>query len=87
MIYSVIEKTKHFLQEALDVNEREEDVRVVGVVNAEDGWIAEAEVVERSRHLPTHRVFETKYYRVKLDENQEVYAFKQLKYAGDREED
>ncbi len=86
MINVVREKVKHFLEEALAIKEVGEDIRITGITNSIDGWIAEAEVVERSRTLPGHRVFERKYYTVKLNTELEIYAYKQRENKETQEE-
>jgi hypothetical protein len=86
MINGMIDKVKQFLREALEMKESSENVRVIGITKANrGGWIAEAEVVERSHKLPGHRVFDTKCYIVKLNPDQEIYAYKQLKCEDESE--
>lgn len=77
MINAVKEKVQQFLQDTLEIKEPGEGVKIVGITKVNDGWIAEAEVVERERTLPGHRVFNTEHYIVKLDKDLEAYSFRQ----------
>lgn len=85
MINAVREKVKIFLRETLDANELGEEVRIIGIENADGGWVAEAEVVERDLTLPGYRVFEKKYYIVILNDELEVTSYKQVRNERDRE--
>jgi hypothetical protein len=85
MINAVREKVKIFLRETLDATELGEEVRVIGIENADGGWIAEAEVVERDLTLPGYRVFEKKRYIVILNDELEITSYKQVKTERDRE--
>jgi hypothetical protein len=85
MINAVREKVKTFLKETLDANELGEEVRIIAIENADSGWIAEAEVVERDLTLPGYRVFEKKYYIVILADDLEVTSYKQVRNERDRE--
>lgn len=87
MINKVREKVQQFLVEMLDLKDKEEGVRVIGICNSNGGWVAEAEVVEKNRRLPGHHLFETKRYRVKLNADQEVDAFEQVENKEDQEEE
>ncbi|HTK06697.1 MAG TPA: hypothetical protein VL485_05990 [Ktedonobacteraceae bacterium] len=80
MLNGMIDKVKQFLRDALEVKESGESVRVTGMMDVDGGgWIAEAEVVERSYKLPGHRVFDAQRYAVKLNADQEICGYKQLK--------
>jgi hypothetical protein len=89
MMNVVRETVKVFLSEALELKTEEagEEVRIIGIDHTNGGWIAEAEVVERDRTLPKHRVFEKKYYLVKLNGDLEVSSYKQVKSKRDREKE
>jgi hypothetical protein len=69
-------KVKKFLKETLDAHEIGEEVRIIGIEKLDDGWLAEAEVVERNLTLPGHRVFERKHYIVFLSSDLEVTSYK-----------
>ena len=86
MINAVREKVKKFLIEALGAKEISEEIRVIGIDNANGNWTAQAEVVERNLALPGHRVFEKKHYIVKLTGDLEVFSYKQVKGNEDWEE-
>jgi hypothetical protein len=85
MINEVREKVKKFLIESLNDNEISEEIRVIGIENISGGWIAEAEVVEKDLTFPGYRVFEKKYYVVKLNKELEVSSYKQVKNKRDEE--
>ena len=85
MIDEVREKVKHFLKETLEVNEIGEDIKIIGIVKSSSGWVAEAEVVEKDRTLPAHRVFSKRNYVVKLSSDLDVYSYQQVKNIEDRE--
>lgn len=84
-INAVRDKTKKFLREALETKELGEEIKIVGIDKAEEGWVAQAEVAERNVTLPGHAIFEKKYYVVKLDSELEVYSYKQVKSLGGEE--
>lgn len=86
MINAVKEKVKKFLTEALGAKEISEEIRVIGIDNANGVWTVEAEVIERDLTLPRYRVFEKKRYVVKLTGDLEVSSYKQVNNNGDREE-
>lgn len=86
MINDVRDKAKQFLEDALEVHKTGEYVHVIGITKADDGWIAKAEVVERSHMLPEYRVFEKKYYKVKLNSAMEIYSYKPVEKEEDDEE-
>lgn len=86
-INTVRDRVKKFLREALDAKELGEEIKIIGIARAEDGWTADAEVAERNAALPGHAIFEKKYYVVKLDSEGEVLSFKQVKSIGEREEE
>ncbi|GHO83153.1 gas vesicle protein GvpO [Dictyobacter formicarum] len=77
MINAVKEKVLQFLQDTLEIKELGEGVKIVGITKIGNGWVAEAEVVERERTLPGHRVFKTEHYIVKLNKDLEAYSFRQ----------
>ncbi|GHO93515.1 hypothetical protein KSF_035630 [Reticulibacter mediterranei] len=87
MMNAVREKVKQFLKEALGAKEVREEIRVIGIDNANGIWTAEAEVLERNLSLPQYQVFEKKRYIVKLTADLEVSSYKQVKKNGDREEE
>ena len=87
MINKVREKVQQFLVEMLDLKDEGEGVRVIGISKSNGGWVAEAEVAEKNRRLPGHRLFETKRYTVKLNSDQEVDAFEQVENKEDQEEE
>jgi hypothetical protein len=82
---TIRERVKQFLKESLDSKDLGENVRVVGIESADDGWVVEADVIERNLALPGHRVFEKKRYIVKLTENLDVTAYRQINEAENRE--
>lgn len=84
-INTIRDRAKKFLREALEAKELGEEIRIVGIDKAGDGWAAQAEVAERNMALPGHAVFEKKYYIVKLDSDFEVFSFKQVKSFGEQE--
>jgi Gas vesicle synthesis protein GvpO len=86
-IATIRDRTKKFLREALEAKELGEEIKIIGIDKAEDGWVAQAEVAERNVALPGHAVFEKKYYVVKLDSELEVVSFKQVKSIGEQEEE
>jgi hypothetical protein len=77
MINTVKENVLRFLQDTLEIKEIGEGVQIVGITKVSNGWVAEAEVVERNRTLPGHRVFKTERYIVKLNKDLEAYSFRQ----------
>ena len=79
MINKIRDKVKQGLRGALETQMANEEIRVIGIEKLDDGWWAEAEVVEKNLSLPGHRVFEKKNYIVKLNEDQEIVSFKQVK--------
>jgi hypothetical protein len=81
MINAVREKVKNFLTEALGA----EEIRVIGLDNANGVWTVEAEAIERDLTQPRYRVFEKKCYIVKLTGDLEVSSYKQVKNSEDRE--
>jgi hypothetical protein len=85
MISAVIEKVKQFLREVLEIKDTGEDVRIISLTPSEDGWIAKAEVVEKDRILPAHRVFQKKYYIVKVASDLEISFYKQVKDKSTQE--
>lgn len=85
MINTVKEKVVQFLQDTLELKEGGEGVKIVGITKISNGWVAEAEVVERDRTLPGHRVFKTEHYIVKLNKDLEPYSFRQEKRARPEE--
>lgn len=89
MMNEVREKVKEFLREALELNveESEEEVRIIGIRHVSSGWIVEAEVIERDHKLPRHRVFEQKQYVVKLNNDLEISSYRQVKTEREREEE
>jgi hypothetical protein len=71
-----------FLKKALNV----EEVHVIRVVKADDGWDTEAEVYEESSFLkslglPT-RVQDRNIYTVKLNDNLEVESYERQGHAA-----
>jgi arginine deiminase len=71
-----------FLKKALNV----EEVRVIRVAKADDGWDTEAEVYEESSFLkslglPT-RVQDRNIYTVKLNDNLEVESYERQGHAA-----
>lgn len=89
MINNVTEKVKQFLKETLEAKDPDADVKVIGVdkLDGDHGWIAEAEVVERSRLLPGYRVFEKNCYMVKMGNDLDVYSYKRIHNAEDRDKE
>jgi hypothetical protein len=85
MINAVIEKVKQFLREVLEIKDTGEDVRIISLTPSDDGWIAKAEVVEKDRVLPGHRVFQKKYYIVKVARELEISFYKQVEDKSTRE--
>ena len=87
MINVVREKVKQFLVEVLEIKTIGEDVRIVSLTRSDDGWLAEAEVIEKDRAFPGHRVFEKKYYVVQVASDLEISSYKLVKDKGtcDRE--
>ena len=79
MMNAVREKVKLFLTEALGATEIGEEIRVIGIDNANGVWTADAEVLERNLSLPQYQVFEKKHYIVKLTADLEVSSYKQVK--------
>ncbi|GCE06050.1 hypothetical protein [Dictyobacter aurantiacus] len=77
MINEVKEKVQQFLRDALEINEPGEGVKIIGITKVSNGWVSEAEVIEREPTLPAHRVFKTERYVVKLNKDLEVYSFRQ----------
>lgn len=84
---TIRDKVKKFLRETLEAKELGEEIKIIGLEKADDGWVAQAEVTERNLALPGHAVFEKKYYIVKLNENGEALSFKQVKSIGEQEEE
>lgn len=71
-----------FLKKALNV----EEIRVIRVAKADDGWDTEAEVYEESSFLkslglPT-RVQDRNIYTVKLNDNLEVESYERQGHAA-----
>ena len=87
MINTVKEKVLQFLQDTLEIKELGESVKIIGISRVNDEWVAEAQVVERERTLPGHRVFKTEYYIVKLDKDLEAYSFRQEKDRNSEDND
>lgn len=79
MINTVKEKVQQFLHDTLELKDPQEGVKIVGITKISNGWVAEAEVIERERTLPGHRVFKTEHYIVKLNKDLEAYSFRQEK--------
>jgi hypothetical protein len=79
MMNKIRDKVKQFLRDALETQEVKEEARVIGIEKLDDGWHAEAEVVEKDLALPGHRVYEKKRYIVTLNEDLEIVSFKQAK--------
>ncbi len=77
MISEVRDAVKKFLEEALEA----EAVKVVSVNETAGGWLAEADVAEKNQYLAStkasYRVIEKERYIVKLNENLEVFSYKQ----------
>jgi hypothetical protein len=78
IINAVREKAKEFLRVTLLMEGFGEEIRIIGIESTDSGWIAEAEVIERDLTLPGPRVFDRKYYIVKLTGDLEVSSFKQV---------
>ncbi|GLV59268.1 hypothetical protein KDH_60950 [Dictyobacter sp. S3.2.2.5] len=76
MINDVKGKVQQFLQDTLEIQEPGEGVRIVGITKVSNGWVAEADVVERDPTLHAHRVFKTARYIVKLNKDLEAYSFR-----------
>ena len=74
----VIEKAKHFLDKTLGIKANGGDIRIIGIDQRDDYWLTDAEVTERNLSLPGYRVFEKKYYTLKLNKNLEILSFKQV---------
>ena len=78
MISEVRDKARKFLKETIGA---EGEVRIVTVEKDGDGWIAEAEVAEKNQYLatvnPNYRVFDKRFYTIKLDNKLEVSSYKQ----------
>ena len=78
MISKIRDKAKKFLKETIGADG---EVRIVSVNKISDGWIAGAEVAEKNQYLatinPDYRVFEKRFYTIKLDSNLEVSSYKQ----------
>ena len=76
MIADVRDTVKKFLQETIEAK----GVRIITILKVGDGWIAEAEVAERSQYLasikPEYRVFEKEHYIVRVDADLEVSSYK-----------
>lgn len=76
MISDVRDTVKKFLQETIDA----EGVRIITILKVGDGWIAEAEVAEKSQYLasikPEYRVFEKEHYIVRVGADLEVFSYK-----------
>lgn len=87
MMNAVREKVKKFLLDTLGSKEIAEEIRVIGIDQANGVWTAEAEVVERNLTLPRYRVFEKKRYIVKLTDDLEVSSYKQVKDNKDGKEE
>lgn len=87
MINAVREKVKKFLIEALGVKETSEEIKVIGIDNANGVWTVEAEVIERDLTLPRYRVFEKKRYIVKLTNDLEISSYKQMRDSRDGKEE
>jgi len=79
MISQVSNTVKKFLQDVLEA----EAVRVVSVNETSSGWVAEANVAEKNQCLAStessYRVIDEARYIVKLDENLEVFSYKEVK--------
>ncbi len=84
MLTEVRDKVTKFLQETIDA----EGIRIVTIDKEDGGWLAEAEVAEKSQYLasinPEYRVFEKEHYIVKLNANLEVFSYRR---AGNGEEE
>ena len=84
MISEVGDKVKEFLKKTLEAK----GIRIIKVEKAHGGWVAEAEVAEKSQYLasinPEYRVFEKEHYIVKLNANLEVFSYRR---AGNGEEE
>ncbi len=85
MINVVREKVKQFLTDVLEIKDIGEDVRIISLTHSDDGWLAEAEVIEKDRALPGYRVFEKKYYIVKVASDLEISFYKQVRDKSTRE--
>lgn len=76
MIADVRDTVKKFLQETIEAK----GVRIITILKVGDGWVAEAEVAERSQYLasikPEYRVFEKEHYIVRVDSDLEVSSYK-----------
>jgi len=76
MIADVRDTVKRFLQETIEAK----GVRIITILKAGDGWIAEAEVAEKSQYLasikPEYRVFDKEHYIVRVDASLEVLSYK-----------
>jgi hypothetical protein len=84
MLTEVRDKVTKFLKEAIEA----EGIRIVTIDKVDAGWVAEAEVAEKSQYLasinPEYRVFEKEHYIVKLNANLEVFSYRR---AGNGEEE
>ena len=76
MIADVRDTVKKFLQETIEAK----GVRIITILKVGDGWVAEAEVAERSQYLasikPEYRVFEKEHYIVRVGPDLEVSSYK-----------
>lgn len=80
-------KVQHFLQDTLELKEQGESVKIVGITKVSNGWMAEAEVIEREPTLPGHRVFRTERYIIRLNQDLEVYSFRQQSSENQEDSD
>jgi len=87
MMNHVKEKVQQFLRETLDLKDPDEGVKIVGITNVNDGWLTEAEVIEREPTLPGHRVFRRERYIVKLNKDLDAYSFRQERSTSSQEEE
>ncbi|MBA2680900.1 MAG: hypothetical protein H0U76_21205 [Ktedonobacteraceae bacterium] len=78
MIADVRAKVKAFLQETIEA----EAIRIISVERTDVGWIARAEVAEKSQYLASihseYRVFDKKHYIVVLNVDLDVSSYKQV---------
>lgn len=86
MLSTIREKVKKFLGETIEAREAEGEIRVIGIEQVDDRWIAEAEVAERNFTLPGYHLFEKKRYVVALNSDLDILSYKQVKETEEKAE-
>lgn len=86
IIHQVIKEIVNFFKETLDA----EGTVVIKTERANDGgWLAEAEVIERSAHMRkiglSKPVYDKNFYRINLDKNLNVISYARKSQKSDAE--